>query len=93
MERSIKVVIPAVDNSQHYIKQELIEDIVHDITRQFGGVTVYPQAAGCWINRDGNMDCDKVSHSYRRPSDKSRSPGYSGIPAGVANRHTHSHGP
>ena len=59
MERSIKVVIPETDNDHQYIRPEVLEDVVDTITREFGGVTVYPQAAGCWINNDGDMDCDR----------------------------------
>lgn len=59
MERSIKVIIPETDNDHQYIRPDVLEDVVDTITREFGGVTVYPQAAGCWINRKGTMDCDR----------------------------------
>lgn len=59
MERVYRIIIPAMDNSGHPISTQLLEDGVKQIANHFGGVTVYPVAAGCYTDSAGALECDQ----------------------------------
>lgn len=53
-DREFRVVLPKHDNDGRPIKADLIEDISVDISERFGGVTVFPSVAGCWVAEEGD---------------------------------------
>lgn len=54
-DREFGVIVPKYDNSGRRIKPEVLEGIAQNISERFGGVTVYPSVAGCWIPEEGPM--------------------------------------
>lgn len=61
MERTFKLILPATDNSGDPIKTELLEAAATEIAQHFGGVTVYPVAAGCYVmEQTKELQCDQT---------------------------------
>ncbi len=58
-ERTYEIIVPANDNAGMPIRRDLIEDIAKDMAMQFGGVTMMPVSAGCWINDRDELMCDQ----------------------------------
>lgn len=61
MERTFKLILPATDNSGEPIKTSLLESAAKEIADHFGGVTVYPVAAGCYVMQEtSQLQCDQT---------------------------------
>lgn len=61
MERTFKLILPATDNSGDPIKTDLLEAAATEIAQHFGGVTVYPVAAGCYVmDQSKELQCDQT---------------------------------
>lgn len=58
MERTFKLILPAMDNAGDPIRTDLLEQYVRDIAQHFGGATVYPVAAGCYLMGE-QLQCDQ----------------------------------
>lgn len=74
MEKEFEMVVPATDNAGNRIKTEVLEHIAQRMARHFGGVTVLPSAAGCWVD-DQKLMCDQniILKSDRYGPDASQS--------------------
>ncbi len=49
MEREWRVVIPKQDNDGQQIRFDLLAGYIEEVSRHFGGATVYPKTQGCWM--------------------------------------------
>lgn len=58
-DREFQIIVPKEDNSGNEISPDVIEEIAHDVADRFGGVTIYPTTAGCWVSDDGDLICDE----------------------------------
>lgn len=56
-EIEYRLVIPTTDNSGQPIRQELLEQVAHEMAKHFGGVTAYA-AAGCYDDTTTGFTCD-----------------------------------
>jgi hypothetical protein len=60
VERQFEIILPAVDNDGNKIRKELLSDVAQEIAERFGGVTVFPVAAGCYVpEASGHIHCDQ----------------------------------
>jgi hypothetical protein len=53
------IVIPLRDNSGKEIKRETIDRYINDLTKKFGGLTIFPHVRGCFYSEDGTkIQCE-----------------------------------
>lgn len=58
-ERVFRLIIPRNDNSGAPVRAEVFRDAALMITQRFGGVTVYPRIAGCYVPKGkSEPECD-----------------------------------
>jgi len=58
-ERSYRMVLPKFDNDGHRIDNSRLEPYAVEMSRHFGGVTVYPTVVGCYVPKDGELHCEE----------------------------------
>lgn len=72
MERTFKLIIPVTDNAGHPIRTDLLENVAVELAEHFGGVTIYPVAAGCYVMpHSQELQCDQtmIVEAVRADSD------------------------
>jgi len=55
-DREFSIVVPKRDNAGNPIKPAVIEEFAHRIAQRFGGITVHPMVAGCFIPDEGEHE-------------------------------------
>jgi len=59
-DREFRLIIPKYDNDLHKIKTEEVKEIAKEMSKHFGGVTVYPSVLGCWKDTEtGKLQCEE----------------------------------
>jgi hypothetical protein len=59
MEKEHSVTIPKYDNSGRKIKPEIIRKYSNKLSKQFGGVTIFPSILGCWVDENEKQICEE----------------------------------
>jgi len=57
-EREFKLVVPKFDNDGHRISTEKLKEIALEMSKHFGGVSVFPKVLGCWEGKEG-LECEE----------------------------------
>jgi hypothetical protein len=58
----VQLLLPLRDNDGNPFPREMLDDVRHQLTERFGGVTAHLRApaAGAWKNDEGDVDRDDV---------------------------------
>ncbi len=58
-EKTFTIILPKKDNSGNYIKLDVLSDKVKSLASHFGGVTILPNANGCYKS-GGKLICEEM---------------------------------
>lgn len=58
-ERTFRMLLPKYDNSGRRIDTDALRDIAREVAARFSGVSVQPVQLGCWVGKDGALQCEE----------------------------------
>jgi len=56
---AFRIIVPKYSNAGERISTDVLAKYAKAIAEKFGGVTVYPSTIGCWVTKDGSLQCEE----------------------------------